>query len=63
MSDQDTKSPTTAQELGEVIDLMQALKDSLQVAPGGSKRPRLCECGREWNDCAARDGETHGDRR
>lgn len=63
--------PTTAQELGEVIDIMQALKDSLQVARGGSKRPKLCECGHgphdcpqlEWSDCAARDGEKHGDRR
>lgn len=63
MSDQDTKSPTTAQELGEVIDIMQSLKDSLQFARGGSKKPKLCECGREWSDCAARDGEKHGDRR
>jgi hypothetical protein len=63
MSDQDTKPPTTAQELEKVIDIMQALKDSLQFARGGSKRPKVCECGRAWSDCAARDGDSHGDRR
>ena len=46
--------------------LLKEARKRLEQAParGGSKRPKLCECGREWNDCAARDGEeAHGDRR